>query len=62
MSVERGAYEPRADCIKALEAGGKKQWWAGVREGAVPLAILSSSRRGPDWVTGAGGWGEKIDA
>lgn len=26
------------------------------------MAILSSSRKGPDWVTGAGDWGEKTDA
>lgn len=26
------------------------------------MAILRSSLRGPDWLTGAGGWGEKIDA
>lgn len=30
--------------------------------GTVPVAILSSSLRGPDRVTGAGGCGEKIDA
>lgn len=28
----------------------------------VPLAISSSSRRGPDWVTGAGAEGGKMDA
>lgn len=50
-------------CVhQALEAGGKSSGWVGLGRGAVPLAILSSSRKGPDWVTGAGDWGEKTDA
>lgn len=30
--------------------------------GTVPVAIRSWNRRGPDWITGAGEGGGKIDA
>ena len=30
--------------------------------GTVPVAIRSWNRRGPDWITGTGEGGEKIDA